>query len=148
VTECLDHLVIADGLYLESIDRTFARSIADSASDAGFEGGPLASWFIRSLGPDSTRRFKAPGLFRPSDPGSGAAVDSEIVNRFVQQRRDIMSVIEKCRGVDLEKAKVSSPVSGMLRFRLGDALRLMVEHGKRHLDQADAVLASEGFPSN
>jgi hypothetical protein len=57
-----------------------------------------------------------------------------------------MSVIEKSRDVDLQQVKVASPASALLRFRLGDALRMMVEHNKRDLKQADAVMASSGFP--
>jgi hypothetical protein len=57
-----------------------------------------------------------------------------------------MSVIEKSRDVDLQQVKVASPASALLRFRLGDALRMMVEHNKRNLKQADAIMAPSGFP--
>ncbi len=148
VAECLDHLLTTHGLYLESIDRTLGRSVASSDPDAGFESGPLANRFIRSLGPDSTLRMKAPGLFKPAPLGPGEPAEPGIVHRFVEQQRTIVSVIERCRALDLTKAKVSSPASGLLRFRLGDALRLLVEHGKRHLKQAEGVMASAGFPSD
>jgi len=59
-----------------------------------------------------------------------------------------MLVIEKSRDADIQQVKVASPASALLRFRLGDALRLMVEHNKRHLKQADAVMASSGFPTD
>ena len=145
--ECLDHLVRTHGLYLESIDRSLAGSRFPSVPGVGFESGPIASRFVRWLGPDSPRRLKTTRLFKPAAVEPGGTVETGLVGRFVEQQRDIVSAIDRCRGVDLQRTKVSSPASDLLRFRLGDALRLMVEHNKRHLKQAEAVLASAGFPS-
>ena len=148
VAECLDHLLTTHRLYLGSVERSLAKASEPAAADAAFESGRLASWFIRSLGPDSSRRMKTPEMFKPAGVGLEGEADPRVVRRFAAQQRQIMSVIEKSREVDLERVKVASPVSGLLRFRLGDALRLMVEHNKRHLKQADAVVASAGFPTD
>ena len=148
VGECLEHLVTMNRLYIGRIDRLFAGAIAKAIPDAGFRGGPVAARFIAAMGPDSARKFKAPSVFKPSAPGAGGDVDPGIVERFIEQQAYMKSVMERCRGVDLRRAKVRSPVSGLIRFRLGDALRLLVEHGKRHLNQAEAVLASDGCPSS
>ena len=129
--ECLDHLVRAHGLYLESIDRSLAGSRFPSVPGVGFESGPIASRFVRWLGPDSPRRLKTTRLFKPAAVEPGGTVETGLVGRFVEQQRDIVSAIDRCRGVDLQRTKVSSPASDLLRFRLGDALRLMVEHNKR-----------------
>lgn len=148
VAECLDHLLTTHRLYLGSIERTLAKPAALPAAEAAFVSGRLASWFIRSLGPDSPRRLKSPGMFKPPSVGVEGESDPRVVRRFAAQQRQIMSVIEKSRDVDLQLVRVASLVSSLLRFRLGDALRLMVEHSKRHLKQADAVVASAGFPSD
>lgn len=148
VGECLGHLITTNRLYLGCIDRLFAGAIPKATPDAGFRGGPVAARFIAALGPDSARKFKAPSLFKPSAPGASGDVDPGIVERFIEQQAHMRSMVERCRGVDLRRAKVRSPVNGLIRFRLGDALRFLVEHGKRHLNQAEAVLASDGFPSN
>jgi hypothetical protein len=152
VVECLDHLLTTHRLYLGSIERigsierTLVKSGAPSSGNAAFEGGRLAGWFIGLLGPDSRRRLKSPSIFQPPPVGVEGDSDPRVVRRFAAQQRQIMSVIEKSRDVDLQQVKVASPASVLLRFRLGDALRMMVEHNKRHLKQADAVMASSGFP--
>jgi len=146
VVECLDHLLTTHRLYLGSIERTLAKSGAPSSGNAAFEGGRLAGWFIGLLGPDSRCRLKSPSIFQPPPVGVEGDSDPRVVRRFAAQQRQIMSVIEKSRDVDLQQVKVASPASALLRFRLGDALRMMVEHNKRDLKQADAVMASSGFP--
>ncbi len=148
IGECLEHLVTMNRLYMGRIDRLFSGAIAKATPDAGFRGGTVAARFIAAMGPDSARKFKAPSVFKPSAPGAGGDLDPGIVERFIEQQAHMKSVMERCRGVDLRRAKVRSPVSGLIRFRLGDVLRLLVEHGKRHLNQAEAVLASDGFPSS
>jgi hypothetical protein len=61
-------------------------------------------------------------------------------------RRDLFALLERLEaalreadGVDLAAVKVASPVSGLLKFRLGPAFRLLAGHTERHLIQAQAA---------
>ncbi len=86
------------------------------------------------------RKFKTPKVFAPKDVDVGPGV----VAAFLEQQREIERVLEAAEGVDLMRIKVTSPASRLIRFRLGDALRLMVEHEKRHVLQAIRVLDTPG----
>jgi hypothetical protein len=48
--------------------------------------------------------------------------------------------------VDLVAARLSSPASRLIRMNLGDAFRILVVHGRRHLGQIERVLARDAFP--
>jgi hypothetical protein len=48
--------------------------------------------------------------------------------------------------VDLNRIKVRSPITPLVRFNLGDALTLQVVHAQRHLAQARRVREHAEFP--
>ncbi|MEE8148016.1 MAG: hypothetical protein V3T24_10465, partial [Longimicrobiales bacterium] len=64
---------------------------------------------------------------------------------FLVQQDELLRLLKAAEGADLTRIKVPSPASSLIRFRLGDAFRLIVEHEKRHLLQATRVMAAPGF---
>jgi hypothetical protein len=49
-------------------------------------------------------------------------------------------------GLDLARARVTSPVAGWLRLPLGSVFAATVAHEQRHLEQARRVITTPGFP--
>lgn len=142
IADCLAHLTITDTGYLDNLERSLAgRTRGDAAPP--FKPGPLATKFIRMLEPDAPRRLKAPKRFRPEEGDAPAGT----LGRYLETQDRLLKRIQELHGFDLTRIKVASPVSGLLRFRTGDALRLMVVHDKRHVAQAERVLARDDFPA-
>jgi hypothetical protein len=54
--------------------------------------------------------------------------------------------LRQANGLDLGRARVSSPVAAWVRLSLGSAFALMVAHERRHLWQARGITRLEGFP--
>jgi len=54
--------------------------------------------------------------------------------------------LRQANGLDLARARVSSPVTRWIRMPLGSGFAMMVAHQRRHLAQARRVLSAEGFP--
>jgi hypothetical protein len=137
VGECLAHVNRTNRLYLERIEPAVREARArGKLAEGPFRYGRLEEWFVRELSPPVRRRFKAPGVFVPPP----AEVDAEAV------RRDVLALLERLEaalreadGVDLAAVKVASPVSGLLKFRLGPAFRLLTGHTERHLIQAQGA---------
>ena len=50
------------------------------------------------------------------------------------------------KDLDLEKIKISSPVTNLITYSLMDAYRIIINHEKRHLLQATKVSEMDGFP--
>jgi hypothetical protein len=48
--------------------------------------------------------------------------------------------------LDLEKIKMTSPVTRLITYSLMDAYRIIINHEKRHLLQAVSVSQMDGFP--
>ena len=54
--------------------------------------------------------------------------------------------LRQANGLDLARARVSSPVSKWLRLSLGSGFALMAAHERRHLWQAREISETPGFP--
>ena len=50
-------------------------------------------------------------------------------------------------GLDVTAAKITSPMSRLIRYHVGDALTITAVHLPRHLDQAERVKAERQFPA-
>ncbi len=140
VADCLEHLTITDTKYLDNMDGVLAKHVATDAPPA-FQGGPWAAKFIGMLAPGAKRKLKAPGKFR-ADQGEPP---SDALPRFLAVQERLEAMLRTLEGYDL-RVKVKSPVSGLIRFRLGDAAHLLVVHDARHVAQAARVLAHDAFP--
>jgi hypothetical protein len=65
---------------------------------------------------------------------------------FAAVQNELIERIEASSGWDLAKAKISSPASKLIRFNVAAAFEIIAAHERRHLWQADNVIAGEGFP--
>ena len=142
VGRCLDHLGVTNTLYLERIEPALAGARDRGLTDPGiYSGGFFGQWFRRQMEPGKGR-FRVPKVFKPTD----GEVDESIVEVFLAQQEELKDVIDRARDLDLAAIKIPSPVTPLLRFRVGDALGIVVTHERRHVEQAGRVVAARGFP--
>lgn len=144
VGQCLVHLARLNQLYRERLTAALQKARKQGRSSRGpLRGTWFGRWFTSVVGPDVTKRVQTPPILRPRKE----VVAGTPVRTFLEEQDRLRALVEEARGLDLDRTRVTSPVSRLVRLSVGDAFRVLVEHEKRHLDQADAVLASEGFPS-
>ena len=143
VAQCFDHLVTANEAYFP----IFEKVLSGEKKSTFWESLPWlpAFWgkmLIKSLDPESTRKMKAPKIFYPSS----SRVDSSIIRRFIDQQDQVIRYLKATEDLDLEKIKISSPVTSLITYSLMDAYRIIITHEKRHLLQAMRVTEMDGFP--
>lgn len=142
VAQCLAHLVRINALYRDRLAPALAEARTRGLRSHGpVKGGWFGRWFTKAVGPLG-RRVKTSALFLPRPE----TVDAGILDAFGAEQDRVRDVIESARGLDLDAVRVTSPASGFVRFHAGDALRMLVEHEKRHVAQAERVIATPGFP--
>lgn len=143
VALCLDHLNATARSYLPMLDEGIAAAIRNGTySEGPFSYNWLGRFFVRSMEPPARFRMKAPKLFQP-EPHRPR---SEIMAAFRAYQVQFIDRLRQANGVDLAKARVSSPAAKWLRLPLGSAFALMVTHERRHLWQARRVTEAPGFP--
>ena len=136
VAQCFDHLVRANEAYFPIFDEV----ISGEKKSTFWERVPWLPSFwgkvlIKSLDPKSTRKLKAPKIFRPSS----SQIDGPIISRFIDQQNRLIRYMKSTEHLDLERIKISSPVTSLITYSLLDTYRIIVTHEKRHFLQAKRV---------
>lgn len=143
VGQCFEHLILTNDQISAAV-----QSVADGSHRNSFweNWSPFTSFFgnflIRSMKRDD-KKFKVPSeaIAPPSD------VDPQIVAKFIANNDTLITLFGKLDRADLEKTVITSPFMGLMTYRLADGMTIIVEHEKRHLRQAERVVASIGFPA-
>ncbi|NBC18619.1 MAG: DinB family protein [Bacteroidetes bacterium] len=141
IAECVEHLIVMGRLYYPRIAEAIER--ADTATGTPPPHRPtlmgrLFYWIVRPGG----LKVKTFGLFKPKP----MAVNAGTGDRFLRQQDELLDLLHRAAAVDLNSARFSSPLSSLIRFNVGDGLRVMVAHQQRHLQQARGVRQRPDFP--
>jgi hypothetical protein len=143
VAECLDHLNAAASAYMPKLDEAIAAARRRNAYAAGPFGHSWAGrLLLRTSGPSSRIRFRSPRAFQPRRAESRQAV----VTTLRAHQVAYIDRLRRANGLDLSRARVTSPVSRWLRFPLGTLFAVIAAHERRHVCQARRILAMPGFP--
>jgi hypothetical protein len=143
IAHCFDHLRTVNELYFWRL-----RPAIERARRRGRTGGqPLRlSWLGRKVYgyvlPESPRRIRTQKIFRPADKPP-----AQSWRHFLAGQATLLSLLREAEELPVNRIRVSSPVSPLLRFTLGDALAMMVVHEQRHLLQAQRVREDPYFPT-
>ena len=144
IAECLDHLAVTG----HELSKNISEAIADARSRGLLGRGPfrygvIGNMIVRSMEPPVKMKFKAPKIFRPRE---GQSLE-EVARDFFAVQDEVLRLIREANGINLARAKVTSPVTNLLKLSLGQAFSLVATHERRHLWQARQVRTHPAFPS-
>jgi len=97
-------------------------------------GGWLAGALV-----EGSKPVPAPRLYR-----AGSVPREHVVDAFLAGIARTRALVLDVDGCDL-RVGLASPVSPLIRLNLGDALRIIVVHGHRHLAQAERTRRAVGM---
>jgi uncharacterized damage-inducible protein DinB len=139
VAECFEHLIRTNEKFVTVFQKY--SSAADSPDVKPFRHTLIGKLIIKSVTPDVKRKHKTRPPFNPL----GSSIGENIVNNYLEQHNKI---IEAVKNLDHSKfaEKVTSPFSGFVKYNVGDSLVIIANHDLRHLNQAERVIQSAGFP--
>jgi len=135
IGEVLEHLLIADELYDDSMTKLLASSRPDAGA-AAREWKPtfLGKWIAESL--IAPKKLKGPPAFRVRHgPRNG------VVEAFLARELQFVSLMDDAVRFDWNALKIHSPALPrfMPRLNLGDAFRVHVVHVTRHAKQIERL---------
>jgi hypothetical protein len=135
VAQCLDHLAIANRVYLRAMSPVAERTLMQGRKRRGpAQPGVIGRWFIRTLEPPVTSRFKraAPESIRPRrTPSLGDAIA-----QFLASHDEVREFLRRYADIDLAGARFPNPFVRGIRFSLATGLHVLAAHERRHLWQA------------
>jgi hypothetical protein len=137
VAQCIDHLNSTAREYLPMLD----EGIADAIRRGLYSPGPYTyNWIGRLMtwivDPNTRIRAKTPKAFEP--PVGRPRHD--IMAAFRAYQVQYIDRLRQANGLDLARARVTSPAARWIRMPLGSGFATMIAHERRHLQQARRVV--------
>jgi hypothetical protein len=135
IGECLHHLAVTNETYTRRIGRVLATARPQPAKSP-LTYGLFGNWFIRFMEPPVRRKVRAPAVFLPppEDP------EFDPLSAFHESQDRLLDLLVRAADYDLQKIKVRSPASRLIRFNLAAAFAILAAHERRHLWQARNAL--------
>jgi len=140
VLECVEHLNLYGDHYFPEIENSIRNT--HTTAEPVFKSGWLGGYFANSMLPkEKLNKMKT---FKDKNP-SNSKLDSKVLDRFVDQQKHLLKLLDMSNKVSLEKVRIKTTLSSLLRLKLGDTFQFVINHNMRHLKQAEEVL---GLASN
>ena len=134
ILECLEHLNLYGDFYLQQIESKIKNS--NTKADDEFKSSLFGNYFAKSMLPkEKLNKMKT---FRDKNP-LNAKLDKMVINRFIDQQITLLELLNQSRKVSLNKVKIPTSISNLVRLKLGDTFQFFINHMIRHLNQINKI---------
>lgn len=134
ILECLEHLNLYGDFYLPQIEKEIKNST--TKTDLEFKSGVLGNYFAKSMLPkEKLNKMKT---FKDKNP-LNAQLDKSVIDRFINQQIKLLELLNQSRNVSLNKVKINTSISNLIKLKLGDTFQFFINHIIRHLNQIDRI---------
>ena len=136
ILECLAHLNLYGNFYLLQLEKSIVAAKSEIAGD--YKSGALGGYLAKSMltGP----KMRKMNTFQDKNP-IHQKLEKKVIDKFILQQRRLLQILEKAKDLNLNKIKVQTTISSLLKLRLGDTLHFVVNHNLRHVEQAEKIRA-------
>lgn len=134
ILECIEHLNLYGDFYLPQIESKIKNSA--TKPDLVFRSGMLGSYFAKSMQPKERRNKMK--TFKDKNP-LHANLDKSVIDKFINQQIKLLDLLNKSRNVSLNKVKIETSISKLIKFKLGDTFQFFINHILRHLKQIERI---------
>lgn len=142
IAQCLAHITLGNQEYLREIDRAIVDGRARQLMGNGpFQHGWFGNWFARSFEPPPKFKLRNPKVITPPPDVAAEKVSAD----FDKSQQEVLQRVYEANGIDLGRAKITSPFLRLLRLSLGQAFAVLTAHARRHLWQAWQVRKDPAF---
>ena len=142
--ECLQHLNLYGDFYLPQIKDKIESSPFKPTPE--FKSGLLGNYFAKSMLPKA--KLNKMKTFKDKNP-LNKTLDKTVMDTFINQQMQLLELLNQSRKVSLNKVKIPTSISNLIKLKLGDTFRFFINHIIRHLHQVDRIKAAmkkEGMP--
>ncbi len=140
--QCLDHLNVANRLYLQAMRPTIEEARRQGRMRQGtVRPGWFERWFVANLEPPPKRKLPAPKKIVPAFEGEKEALLAE----FRRLNEELADLLRASSDLDLG-IRFPNPFIPILRFTVWTGFLVPPAHERRHLWQAEQLRKKPGFP--
>ncbi len=138
VNQCFEHLSLTLSYYLSAIEKGLNQAKGSNISSSEYyKPGFIGNWFYYKMMPiTSTSKSSKIKTFSKLQP----AVNEESIPKFLNLHNQFSEYVRAVPNQNLEKTRVISLAGQLVKFKLGDAYRIVTAHNERHLLQSQNVI--------
>src|SRR5690606_18995733 len=130
ILECLEHLNLYGDFYLPQIEHKITNST--TKADIEFKSGILGNYFAKSMLPkEKLNKMKT---FKDKNP-LNANLDKTVIDKFINQQIKLLHLLNQSKNVSLNKVKIHTSISSLIKLKLCDTYQFYINHIIRHLIQ-------------
>ena len=134
--ECLEHLNLYGEFYLPEIRKKIKSS--NSMPEPEFRSGLIGGYFAKSMLPkEKLNKMKT---FKDKNP-LNSNLDLSVIDKFIEQQILLIDLLNQAGQKSLNKIRIQTSISGLIKLKLGDAFQFLINHIIRHLKQIERVQA-------
>ena len=134
ILECLEHLNLYGDHYLPEIENKIKTS--NTTNEHVFKSGLLGGYFAKSMLPkEELNKMKT---LKDKNP-LNAKLDKTVIEKFINQQIKLLDLLNQSRKVSLNKVRITTSISSLIRLKLGDTFQFILNHIIRHLKQIDNI---------
>lgn len=134
ILECLEHLNLYGDFYLPEIKTKIQQS--NTKSEPTFKSGILGAYFAKSMLPkEKLNKMKT---FKDKNP-LNAKLERNVIDKFMNQQEELLNLLNESQKVSLNKVKIQTSISSLIKLKLGDTFQFYINHIIRHLKQIERV---------
>lgn len=134
ILECLEHLNLYGDFYLPQIESKIKNSSTEA--DIEFKSGFLGSYFAKSMLPKE--RLNKMKTFKDKNP-LNSNLDKIVIDKSINQQIKLLDLLNQSRNVSLNRVKIQTSISNLIKLKLGDTFQFFINHIIRHLKQIDRI---------
>ena len=145
IAECLDHLIVTNGLYLKEFEKQFAgNQIKTDCSKTEVKHKWLCKFIIKAVNPATDKKSKTFPVFMPAS----SKYNRDVFNDFNIVQTGLINSISSANNLDLNEYVMSSPPAKIIKENFCDVLEIIRLHDRRHFYQAERLFNHPNFPKN
>jgi hypothetical protein len=134
ILECMEHLNRYGDFYIPEFERRFAH--AKQSKSKRFRSTWLGEYFAQSVAAQpKLNKMKTFDYMNPV----GSKLTKAHLDKFQSQQGQLIEILENAIDLDFNKTKSSISISKWITIKIGDALRVVIYHNERHIEQAEKV---------
>jgi hypothetical protein len=134
ILECLEHLNLYGEFYLPHIESHMKSSTTPSETE--FKSGLLGNYFAKSMLPKE--KLNSMKTFKDKNP-IHADLNKDVIEKFLNQQILLLNLLNQSRHVSLNKVKIPTSISSLIKMKLGDTFQFFINHITRHLKQIERI---------
>ena len=138
IGQVIDHLIRINESYYPVLDALRnGRHSTPWIGKLGFITSFFGRFILASVEPERRKRMKTFPIWEPTS----SAVADDIVEQFSAHHRTLISKLDANADLFSKGVIISSPANRYVVYHLDTAIEILIQHEKRHYNQALEVLA-------